>query len=107
MRKDEQADIAPSEVGVLLPKGFRGEGEAVSEHAFHFDPFAVLNVSGIGMKFLQQVVLACKGMHEEIGTHVAYWPSTFGGHEGFALITSGTDDHQKGPHILADDFGCL
>ena len=53
MRKDDQADIAPSEVGVLLPKGFRGEGEAVSEHAFHFDPFAVLNVSGIGVKFLK------------------------------------------------------
>ena len=50
--EDEQADIAPSEVGVFLPKGFWSEGKTVSEHAFHFDPFAVLNVSGIGVKFL-------------------------------------------------------
>ena len=50
--EDEKADITPSEVGVFFPEGFRGKGETVSEHAFHFDPFAVLNVSGIGVKFL-------------------------------------------------------
>ena len=48
-----------------------------------------------------------KWLHEEIGTHITFWPSTFGGHEGFAFITSRADDHQEGPHILADDFGCL
>ena len=90
-----------------LSKIFRSEGETVSEHAFQFGPFAVLNISGISVKFLQQVVLACKGMHKEIGTHITFWPSTFGGHEGFAFITSRADDHQEGPHILADDFGCL
>ena len=105
--KDEQANIAPCKVRMFLPEGFRSEGETVSEHAFHFYPFAVLNVSWISVKFLKQMVLACKGMHEEIGIYIAFWPGTFGGHEGFPLITSGTDDHQKGPHILADDFGCL
>ena len=105
--ENEQADIALCEVRVFLPEGFWGERETVSEHPFQFDPFAVLNISGIGVKFLQQMVLACKGMHEEIGTHITFWPGSFGGHEGFTLITSGADDHQKGPHILADDFGCL
>ncbi len=53
------------------------------------------------------MVLASQGVHKEIGTHITFWPSTFGGHEGFAFITSRADDHQEGPHILADDFGCL
>ena len=63
MRKDEQANIATREVGVFLPEGFRGERKTVSEHAFQFTPFAVLNISGISVKLLQQVVLARKGMH--------------------------------------------
>ena len=61
--EDEQANIAPSEIRMFLPEGFKGDGKTVSEHTFHFCPFAVLNISGIGVKFLQQVVLACKGMH--------------------------------------------
>ena len=50
--EDEKADITTREVGVFLPEGFRGERETVSEHPFQFDPFAVLNVSGISVKFL-------------------------------------------------------
>ena len=72
VRKDVGADVAFRESGMRYLKGFRSKIEGVTEHAFQFDPFSVLDVPGSGVELFEQVVLSRQRLHKDIGVDIMF-----------------------------------
>ncbi len=88
-------------------EGFEGKIEGITEHAFQFHPFSVLDVSGSGVKLLQQMVLSRQRLHHGIRVHVTAGAYSRPGYVFFPFVGSGADDHQECPDIFAEDFAGL
>ena len=104
VRKDVGADVAFRESGMRYLKGFRSKIEGVTEHAFQFDPFSVLDVPGSGVELFEQVVLSRQRLHKDIGVDIATRACARLWNESLPLVGSRADDHQESPDTLSEDF---
>ena len=106
-RKDVGADVSFRESGIRYLKGFRSKIEGVTEHAFQFVPFSILDVPGSGVELFQQVVLSRQLLHKHIRVNIATRTCIRLWNEPLPLVGSGADNHQEGPDILPKDSGYL